>query len=76
MSIHTHNMNAYSIRLEVLKEATGLVKDSWYHKCDAVRTNAENNNEPITLPPEPTTKDILDTASQLYDFVQNHGKGS
>jgi hypothetical protein len=68
--------NAYSIRLEVLKEATGLVKDTWYQKCDVLRTNAENNNEPITLPPEPTTKDILVTASQLYDFVQNHGKHS
>ena len=68
--------NAYSVRLEVLKEATGLVKDSWYQKCDVTRANAENSNEPITLPPEPTTKDILDTASQLYDFVQNHGKNS
>ena len=74
MSNQTHN--AYSIRLEVLQGAKDIVWDAWHMKNEEVVRNAEMNNATYTMPPQPTIKDVLDTAAQLYDFVQNHGKTS
>lgn len=71
------NPNAYSIRLEVLKNAKELVWDAWHMKNNEAERNAEaRNDSSYEMPPQPSTKDVLDTAAQLYDFVQNHGKSS
>jgi hypothetical protein len=70
------NPNAYAIRLEVLKNAKELVWDAWHMRNNEAERNAEARNESYEMPPQPSTKDVLDTAAQLYDFVQNHGKNS
>lgn len=70
------NPNAYAIRLEVLKNAKELVWDAWHMRNNEAERNAEARNESYEMPPQPSTKDVLDTAAQLYDFVQNHGKKS
>ena len=76
MSNTTQNLNAYGIRLEVLKDARTLVWDAWHMKNNEAERNADNRNETYTMPAQPTTQDVLTTAAQLYDFVQNHGKNS
>ena len=76
MSNQTQNLNAYGIRLEVLKDARTLVWDAWHMKNNEAERNAEARNETYTMPPQPSTQDVLDTAAKLYDFVQNHGKNS
>ena len=40
------------------------------------KDNATYENIPYEIPPLPTTQDVLTTASEFYDFVQNHGKNS
>ena len=76
MSNQTQNLNAYGIRLEVLKDARTLVWDAWHMKNNEAERNAEQGEASFVMPPQPSTKDVLDTAAQLYDFVQNHGKNS
>ena len=76
MSNQTQNLNAYGIRLEVLKDARTLVWDAWHMKNNEAEKTAEERNEAYVMPAQPTTQDVLKTAAQLYDFVQNHGKNS
>lgn len=76
MSNNNNNLNAYGIRLEVLKNAKEMVWDAWHQETDEVKNRAVLENAPYDLPPLPTTQDVLTTASEFYNFVQNHGKNS
>ena len=76
MNNNNNNLNAYGIRLEVLKNAKEMVWDSWHQETDEVKNRAVHENTAYELPPLPTTQDVLATASEFYDFVQNHGKNS
>ena len=76
MTNNNNNLNAYGIRLEVLKNAKEMVWDSWHQETDEVKNRAVHDNTAYELPPLPTTQDVLTTASEFYDFVQNHGKNS
>jgi hypothetical protein len=76
MTNNNNNLNAYGIRLEVLKNAKEMVWDAWHQETDEVKNRAVLENAPYDLPPLPTTQDVLTTASEFYDFVQNHGKNS
>jgi hypothetical protein len=53
-----------------------MVWDSWHQETDEVKNRAVLENTAYELPPLPTTQDVLATASEFYDFVQNHGKNS
>ena len=76
MNNESKKYDAYGIRLEVLKNAKDMVWDSWHQETDEVKNRAVLENAPYDLPPLPTTQDVLTTASEFYDFVQNHGKNS
>ena len=76
MNNESKKYDAYGIRLEVLKNAKEMVWDAWHQETDEVKNRAVLENAPYDLPPLPTTQDVLTTASEFYDFVQNHGKNS
>ena len=68
--------DAYGIRLEVLKNAKEMVWDSWHIENNEAKDNATFEKIPYEIPPLPTTQDVLTTASEFYDFVENGGKNS
>ena len=76
MNIESEKNDTYGIRLEVLKSAKEMVWDAWHMESNEARDNATFENIPYEIPPLPTTQDVLATASEFYDFVQNHGKNS
>jgi hypothetical protein len=76
MSNKDLNLNAHGIRLEVLKNAKEMVWDSWHMENNEAKDNATFDKLPYEIPPLPTTQDVLATAAEFYDFVENHGKNS
>ena len=71
------NKNAYEIRADILKEATGLVTHKYekdMYIWEMTRTRDEKSGQitdPINKPSFPTTQDILDCANELYSFVDS-----
>tara|TARA_B100001057_G_scaffold455025_1_gene501260 strand:- start:80 stop:307 length:228 start_codon:yes stop_codon:yes gene_type:complete len=71
------NKNAYEIRADILKEATGLVTHKYekdMYIWEMTRTRDEKSHQimdPINKPSFPTTKQILDCANELYSFVDS-----
>ena len=76
MDNESNKYNAYGIRLEVLKNAKEMVWDSWHMENNEAKDSASFEKIPYEIPPLPTTQDVLATAAEFYDFVQNHEKNS
>ena len=76
MNNENKNYDAYGIRLEVLKNAKEMVWDSWHIENNEAKDNATFEKILYEIPPLPTTQDVLTTASEFYDFVENGGKNS
>lgn len=76
MNIESKKYDAYGIRLEILKNAKEMVWDVWHMENNEARDNATFENIPYEIPPLPTTQDVLKTASEFYDFVENYGENS
>lgn len=76
MNNENKKYDAYGIRLEVLKNAKEMVWDSWHIENNEAKDNATFEKIPYEIPPLPTTQDVLTTASEFYDFVENGGKKS
>tara|TARA_Y100001933_G_scaffold184136_1_gene182942 strand:+ start:180 stop:410 length:231 start_codon:yes stop_codon:yes gene_type:complete len=76
MNIESKKYDAYGIRLEILKNAKEMVWDAWHMENNEARDNATFENIPYEIPPLPTTQDVLTTASEFYDFVENYGENS
>jgi len=73
----TTNKNAYEIRADILKEATGLIQNKFdreYCIWEQTRTRDPQSGkilDPIDQPEFPTTKEILEIAEDLYSFVDS-----
>jgi|TARA_B000000557_G_scaffold254174_1_gene244023 hypothetical protein len=75
----TTNKNAYEIRADILKEATGLLQCQYEREMniwEQTRTRDPQNGKIIdandgTMPKPIKTKDILDCANELYSFVDS-----
>jgi hypothetical protein len=71
------NKNAYEIRADILKEATGLIQNKFdreFNIWEQTRTRDPQTGkimDPIDKPEYPTTQDILDCANELYSFVDS-----
>lgn len=71
------NKNAYEIRADILKEATGLIQqryDRQFNIWEQTRTRDEKTGkimDPIDQPSFPTTQEILACANELYSFVDS-----
>lgn len=71
------NKNAYEIRADILKEATGLIQnrfDREFNVWEQTRTRCQQTGkimDPIDQPKYPTTQEILDCANELYSFVDS-----
>ena len=72
----THK-NAYEIRADILKEATGLIQQKYdreFNIWEQTRTRDPQTGkiiDPIDQPTYPTTQDILACANELYSFVDS-----
>lgn len=66
--------NAYGIRLEVLKNAKEMVWEAWHMEKEELESRARFENTPLEIPPIPTTHEVLEIASDFYNFVKNGGK--
>lgn len=67
-------MNAYEIRLEILRIAHGDMTQQYHNKVDAIRCNSEKKNEAIDenifTKLYPKSSEILARAEELYVFVE------
>ena len=68
--------DAYRIRLEVLKNAKEMVWETWHMEKEELESRAKLENTPLEIPPIPTTYEVLEVASDFYNFVENGGKSS
>jgi len=60
----------YEIRLELIKLAQDQLNQRYFTNWDAIRSNADRNNQTITEVPEfPNTQQILMEAEKLKAFV-------
>ena len=65
------NKNAYEIRLDIMREAKEYVMNEYDREWN-VWYNLFNESKTNTTPPKyPSLKDILNTAEELYQFVEN-----
>ena len=75
-------MDAYEIRLELLKMAKDLLMEDWHGKRQAVESvylqqrdiamSREGRQQVVEypeIPPSPSSKEITDLASRLNEFV-------
>ena len=75
--IMSTNKNAYEIRADILKEATGLIQNKFdreFNVWEMTRTRDLQTGkimDPIDQPKYPTTQEILDCANELYSFVDS-----
>ncbi len=84
------SLNAYEIRLELLRMAQTLVIEGWYKRCDAIKSTWDTKyNSPATIaarmeekipvgelnfPSIPSSKDILKKANELYSFIEDDNR--
>ena len=76
MTNNNNNLNAYGIRLEVLKNAKEMVWETWHMEKEELENRARLDKSHPDLPPIPTTHEVLEVASDFYNFVENGGKNS
>lgn len=76
MNIESKKYDAYGIRLEVLRHAKEMVWDTWHMEKEELQINANFENSSTEIPPIPTTREVLEVASDFYNFVENGGKSS
>ena len=76
MSNESKKYDAYGIRLEVLKNAKEMVWETWHMEKEELESRANFENSPLEIPPIPTTHEVLEIASDFYNFVENGGKTS
>ena len=74
MSNENKKYDAYGIRLEVLKNAKEMVWETM--EKEELESRANFENVPLEIPPIPTTHEVLEIASDFYNFVENEGKSS
>ena len=68
--------DAYGIRLQVLKNAKEMVWETWHMEKEELENRARFDKSHPELPPIPTTHEVLEVASDFYNFVENGGKNS
>jgi len=76
MNNENKKYDAYGIRLEVLKNAKEMVREAWHMEKKELESRANFENTPLEIPPIPTTHEVLEIASDFYNFVENGGKSS
>ena len=76
MTNESRNLDAYDIRLEVLKSAKEMVWETWHMEKEELQERAKYDNSDPEIPPLPTTHEVLQVASDFYNFVENGGKSS
>ncbi len=76
MNNESKKSNDYGIRLEVLKNAKEMVWETWHMEKEELESRAKFENGPTEIPPIPTTHEVLEVASDFYNFVENGGKNS
>jgi len=76
MTNKSKNLDAHGIRLEVLKNAKEMVWEAWHMEKEELESRATFENTPLEIPPIPTTHEVLEVASDFYNFVENGGKSS
>ena len=74
MTNESKNLDAYGIRLEVLKNAKEMVWEAWHMEKEELQNRANYDNSAPEIPPLPTTHEVLEVASIFYNFVENDGK--
>ena len=74
MTNESRNLDAYDIRLEVLKSAKEMVWETWHMEKEELQERAKYDNSDPEIPPLPTTHEVLQVASDFYNFVKNDGK--
>jgi hypothetical protein len=76
MDNENEKYDAYGIRLQVLKSAKEMVWEAWHMEKEELESRANFENTPLEIPPIPTTHEVLEIASDFYNFVENGGKAS
>ena len=76
MDNESKKYDAYGIRLEVLKNAKEMVWEAWHMEKEELESRAKFENSTTEIPPIPTTYEVLEVASDFYNFVKNGGKNS
>tara|TARA_E500000331_G_C16994873_1_gene599373 strand:+ start:72 stop:302 length:231 start_codon:yes stop_codon:yes gene_type:complete len=76
MDNESKKYDAYGIRLEVLKNAKEMVWETWHMEKEELQSNTNFENSSTEIPPIPTTREVLEVASDFYNFVENGGKSS
>lgn len=79
-------MEAYEIRLELLKMAKDLLMEDWHGKRQAIdnvycqkrdiQMSQEYNQQVVEypdIPPAPSSKEIIELAGRLNEFVSRRG---
>jgi len=64
------NKSGYEIRLELIKESLGIVKDQWYSKKDALSMKNEGKFDYSELGDIPVNE-ALSIANKLYNEFVN-----
>ena len=76
MDNESKKYDAYGIRLEVLKNAKEMVWEAWHMEKEELENRANFEKGPLEIPPIPTTHEVLEIASDFYNFVEKGGKSS
>jgi hypothetical protein len=76
MTNESDKLSSRGIRLEVLKHAKEMVRDRWYMEKEELQSYANFEKVSPDMPPLPTTHEVLEVASDFYNFVENDGKSS
>ena len=76
MNNENKKYDAYGIRLEVLKQAKEMVWERWHMEKGELQSYASFEKVSPDMPPLPTTHEVLEVASDFYNFVENGGKPS
>lgn len=74
MTIESNKLTNHGMRLEVLKYAKEMVWERWHMENEELQKYAEFEKTSPEIPPLPTTREVLEVASDFYNFVKNDGK--
>ena len=76
MTNESDKLTNHGIRLEVLKQAKEMVWERWHMEKEELQSYASFEKVSPDMPPLPTTHEVLEVASDFYNFVENGGKFS
>ena len=73
MTIESNKLTNRGIRLEVLKYAKEMVWERWHTENEELQKYADFEKTSPEILPLPTTHEVLEVASDFYNFVENDG---